>query len=114
MKILVCGGRDYNDQERCWSILDKAHSHYKFSCLIEGGAKGADYLAKTWAQSRQVPIQSFPADWKRFGKRAGPIRNQQMIDEGSPDVVIAFPGGNGTQDMINRAKSNKIPVIIIE
>lgn len=61
-----------------------------------------------------MPIESYPADWKRDGRGAGPIRNQRMIDEGKPHIVIAFPGGKGTADMVMRAEMAGIPVVKVE
>ena len=56
-------------------------------------------------------VEEYPADWKKYGKSAGPLRNQRMIDEGKPDLVVAFPGGVGTADMISRAKAYNISVL---
>lgn len=107
MRVLVCGGRDYNDCVRVGLQLRML----KATQVIEGGATGADYCAAHWAAKAGIPVETYPADWKTHGKAAGPIRNQQMIDEGKPDVVIAFPGGRGTADMVRRAQSAGIPVI---
>lgn len=111
-RILVCGGRAYNDRERVFKILDAAaqalaNRHIK---IIHGAATGADSLAKLWATERRVNNQAFPADWDIHGKRAGFIRNKQMLDEGKPHVVIAFPGGVGTRMMVQLAKRAGIPV----
>jgi len=58
-----------------------------------------------------IPVIPFPPEWKRYGPKAGPIRNKQMLDEGRPDLVVAFPGGNGTNDMVKKAKAAGIEVI---
>jgi hypothetical protein len=85
------------------------------SVLIEGGAPGADSLANAWAKKRGVPFRTFPAKWLLYGrKRAGPIRNQQMLDEGVPDCVVAFPGWIGTADMMRRARAAGIPVFEVK
>jgi|SRR5882672_7142120 len=111
MKVLVCGGRNYDDLGRVYSVLDMLHRKKPITCIIEGGAKGADYLACRWSASRGLPEhRRFNADWGLHGKSAGPKRNQKMIDEGKPDMVVAFPGGTGTADMIRRAKAADIPV----
>ncbi|WP_245576775.1 SLOG family protein [Kaistia adipata] len=78
--------------------------------VISGMATGADTLAAEWAERFGFPLRKFPADWKAHGRAAGPIRNQRMIDEGRPDLVIAFPGGRGTADMVRRAKAAGIEV----
>lgn len=87
---------------------------YKNVMIINGGAHGADKASTDWAVCAYVPFNEYPADWKKHGKAAGPIRNQQMIDIGKPNVVIAFPGGSGTADMVNRAKKANIKVIEVK
>src|SRR5690606_25211324 len=92
--------------------LDRFHARKgPISVLIHGAARGADSIAGQWAASRGVEALSFPANWTRDGKAAGPIRNQRMLDEGQPDVVIAFPGGGGTADMVRRAKAAGVQVV---
>jgi len=119
MRILVCGGRDYIDYKEFDSLMDSVYSNlgegYDFECvIIQGGAKGADFLARGWANSLGFECIEFPADWKTYGKGAGHIRNQQMLDEGRPDVVVAFPGGKGTKDMVARARKAGIEVIEVD
>lgn len=103
-RVLVCGGRDYTDRKTLYRILDGAHKTWGISCIIHGNARGADTLAAEWAKSRGVPDDPYPADWTRHGKAAGPIRNQEMITKGRPDIAFSFPGGKGTADMRKRLK----------
>lgn len=112
-KILVCGGRDYTNRKKVYHVLDTLKNVFGEVIIIQGDARGADRLAKAQAISRGVVHMDFPADWEGLGARAGPIRNQQMLDEGKPDLVIAFPGGRGTADMVNRAKVSGIETEII-
>lgn len=113
MKVLVYGGRDFTNELLANQALDELHAVYGFSVVIDGVARGADTLAYQWAKSRGILSQRFPAEWGRYGKAAGPIRNQQMIDEGKPEMGIAFPGGNGTTDMTRRLLKQGIHVIPI-
>lgn len=115
-RVLVCGGRDYNNAKKVDEVLDSLHAETceGISHIVHGGAKGADALAGRWADTNDVPAIVFPADWKRHGPAAGPIRNEQMIWEGKPDLVVAFPGGRGTADMVRRAHSADINVIEVE
>lgn len=121
MRVLVCGGRDYSGHRKVWAILSTMHAEAPIEAIIQGGATGADQWAAMWAKAVSSPIdgpqprnEPYAADWKRHGKAAGPIRNQRMIDEGKPDMVLAFPGGRGTADMVRRAENAGIPVRKIE
>jgi hypothetical protein len=111
VRVLVCGGRDYRNRVFLFDTLDCLRSKTDISLLIEGGARGADRLAKEWAGFVDVPVQEFRADWNRYDKAAGHIRNKQMLDEGRPDLVIAFPGGAGTADMIRQAEERRVEVM---
>lgn len=111
MRVLVCGGRDYNDAPLVDKTLDSYWERSGHMVVIQGGASGADRLARAWCVRRLVMYENYPAAWKTLGKAAGPIRNQQMIDEGRPEIVVAFPGGRGTGDMVKRAKAAGIPVV---
>lgn len=102
MRVLICGGRDYKNMARVREILDLLPKQNLL--LIQGGAAGADELAKIWAVNNNVEFMNFYADWKKFGKKAGYIRNQKMLDEGKPDLVIAFPGNRGTDMMVQLAE----------
>src|SRR5438105_1218458 len=104
-RVLVCGGRDYSNRRSVYEVLAAAHSAQPVGLLIAGGANGADALAVDWARSANVETQVFNADWENEGRAAGPRRNQRMLDHGRPDVVVAFPGGKGTADMIRRAEA---------
>jgi hypothetical protein len=129
MRVLVCGGRDfgycrvgYRSPEHLFltDYLDKRLNPDNLPLppnglvIIEGGAKGADSAAADWAVVNWVMIEEYPADWEKHGKRAGYLRNVQMLEEGKPDLVIAFPGGKGTAMMINLAKGAGVPVEIVE
>lgn len=111
--ILVCGGRDYVNRQRVFEILDAALVRRTVAKIVHGGARGADTLAGEWARSRGIPEARYLANWDRDKNAAGPIRNQKMLDSEPVTHVFAFPGGRGTGDMISRAKSRNIPVIII-
>lgn len=108
MRVLVCGGRDYADGGSVFHTLETLRG---ISLIIEGGALGADEWAALWADTRGVKRMRFAADWGAHGRAAGPRRNQRMLDEGKPDLVVAFPGGKGTADMVRRARKAGIPVL---
>jgi len=107
MKLLVCGGRNFRDYDLLRETLDKIEGTVE---LAHGGASGADSMAGTYASARGWDVSVFQADWRTHGRAAGPKRNQRMLDEFKPDLVIAFPGGYGTADMVKRA--NKAGVFV--
>lgn len=109
MRVLVCGGRRFDDKNKLVEELQTLLLRHDLE-IIEGGAPGADTMAYQWCASNSVVCHHYPAEWSRYGYRAGPIRNQKMIDDGRPDLVLAFPGGKGTADMIRRAEAAGIEV----
>ena len=112
-RVLVCGGRNYSDRERLFAVLDKFHAEVGIDTIIEGGAKGADQLAAIWSDRPGVELERFEADWENQGSFAGPMRNTRMLNEGMPDLVIAFPGGRGTADMVKKARRAGVQVVEI-
>lgn len=111
MRVLVCGGRKFADQRRLNAVLDDLHAKHGFTVIIEGEATGADQLSALWASSRGVELLPFPADWNRHQLAAGPIRNRQMLIEGKPDLVVAFPGGKGTANMVKQSEQRGVKVL---
>jgi hypothetical protein len=117
MRVLVCGGRDYSDVSNvnCW--LDAIDKDQHITVVISGvdltNPKGADHLAYLWAKRNRREPKDFPADWTKLGHAAGPRRNQQMLEDGKPELVVAFPGGIGTADMLRRAQAAKLRIIQI-
>lgn len=111
MRVLVCGGRDFNEYESLEYFLDAFRAENDVSVVIHGAARGADSMAGEWAKSRGIPVIVFPADWNRHGRAAGPIRNKKMLDEGKPNLVISFPGGRGTANMMEQARAAGVPVM---
>jgi hypothetical protein len=85
------------------------------SVVIEGEAKGADEMARDVANALHIPVEAYPAEWETYGRAAGPIRNQQMLDNGAPDLVVYFAvnleTSVGTRDMVRRAEKARVPVL---
>ena len=114
MKILVCGDRDWSDRD----LILKTLYLFKDSGVvwIHGAAKGADRIAGEVLTMWGEEVQAFPALWNKHGKAAGPIRNQQMLDE-KPDRIIAFhddlENSKGTRDMVERAKRSGMTAIMV-
>lgn len=113
LALLVCGGRDYTDRYTFDLVMDALHRDPGIAEIIQGGARGADAMAAQYARARCIVCTTFHANWDSDGKAAGPLRNQRMLDEGQPDLVLAFPGGRGTADMVRRARKANVEVYII-
>ncbi len=120
MRILVCGDRHWQNRlaiQRELVRLRKILGQTQYT-IIEGEAKGADTLARKVAESLGWSVMRFFAEWDRFGKAAGPIRNRRMLDEGKPDLVIAFHANiersRGTKDMVEQAKKRGIETKVIK
>jgi hypothetical protein len=108
-RVLIYGSRGWNDSN---AIRDAVHELPRDAVVIHGGAPGADTLAGQWAKANGMKVKVYRADWKKHGKGAGPIRNQQMIDEGKPTRALGFrlPGDSpGTDDMTRRLERAGIP-----
>lgn len=115
MRVLVCGGRDFDDINLLNETLDKLHATKRIKLIIHGAARGADELAEWWAYQNHVLVMKFPVskeEWARVGPSAGPRRNKKMILLGKPDLVVAFPGGTGTADMVKQASKYSIHIQI--
>ncbi|MGK0392582.1 MAG: hypothetical protein ACJA0B_000737 [Alcanivorax borkumensis] len=110
MRILVCGGRDFDNQALLARTLNRLHRDNTLSLLIHGNASGADRLAGQWAHDHGIDQVSYPANWKAHGRAAGPMRNRRMLHHGRPQAVIAFPGGRGTAHMVALAEQAGLPV----
>ena len=115
MRVLCCGDRNWKDTELIRHALTGIGM---YPIIIEGECEGADLLARNVAEQIGFEVVPFPAQWARYGRSAGPIRNQQMLDEGKPDLVIAFHDNligrsRGTKDMVLRAVLAGVPVKVV-
>ena len=112
MKVLVTGSRRWTDYNTIYNRLAQLP---KDSLVIEGGANGADTLARTAAYCLGLDRRVVKAQWDIHGKLAGPIRNRVMLDM-KPDLVLGFrlAGSTGTTDCIEEAKRRGIPVEVVD
>lgn len=121
MRVVICGCRTYTED----IILDaliyglNAMVEDEGLVIIEGEARGADTLARESAEAQGIEVEPYPADWDRYGRAAGPIRNRQMLVEGQPEFVVAFldrpeSESKGTRNMIEQSQKAKLPVYVIE
>ena len=107
---LICGGRDFTDRELFErAMTDLIAARGQPAKIVHGGARGADTMGGELGEKLGLPTVAVMADWS-LGRKAGPIRNQRMLDEHAPDLVVAFPGGRGTADMVRRARKSGVEV----
>lgn len=113
-KVIIAGGRDFNDMELLTAYCDNVLSRKKNVEIVSGGCKGADRLGEIYSVCRGHTIIPFPADWEKHGKAAGPIRNKQMADYA--DALIAFWDGKsrGTKNMIDTATEKRLLIRVCE
>ncbi len=110
MRIIVCGSHKRGDRAVVFERLDHLHASRGIDFLAQGGAAFIDTFAKEWAIARDIPHREYPAEWTEYGKGAGAIRNRLMLKDVRPDVVVAFPGDNGTAHMVDIAERAGIKV----
>jgi putative aminopeptidase FrvX len=112
MRILFCGDRNWSN----YKVICEVMAELRPTLVIEGEAAGADSLAREVAEDYLIAVQPFPADWKKYGRAAGPIRNTQMLKEGQPEMVVAFHDdittSKGTKNMVEQAKKAGIQVYV--
>jgi len=113
-RLLVCGSRYWTNQ----SLISMCIRFYNPEIVIHGNARGADSIAGEEAKKLGIEVKAFPANWDLYGRAAGAIRNQQMIDEGQPDFILAFHDfieiSKGTKDMLKLARRHNIPWELVE
>lgn len=130
MRVAVCGGREFSDRSRVFEALDMVHAATPIEELMHGDCRGADRLAAEWAGRRGIPISAYPADWDNidlpgakirkhrrggfYDATAGFRRNIRMLLEGAPQLVIAFPGGPGTEHMVSQALKREFAVLSVD
>lgn len=110
-KVLISGGRDFIDQEFIFDKLFKFHTIHNITKIVNGGARGVDSISSAFADKYDIEKEIYIPDWETYGKAAGTIRNGKMLYLTSPDYVIIFPGGNGTDHMKKIAKNSGYIVI---
>lgn len=111
--VLICGTRTWDDYKPIRKFIDSLPDD---TIIVHGAARGADSIAGVCARDADLETRVYPAKWALFGKRTGVLRNQEMLDEEHPDLVVAFTyniaTSKGTRDMVRRAREAGIPVEI--
>lgn len=101
--LIIAGGRNYVFRQADYDALDELHNRCRFTAVLSGAASGADRCGEEWADGKGIRVTRFPADWRKHGRAAGPIRNRQMAEQAT-DVAL-FPGGRGTDSMQREAEA---------
>jgi len=113
LRVLVCGSRYYTAYQKVLDQIRKLNA----TLVIAGACRGADLLAVKAAGACGIPYVEFPADWQKFGKAAGPIRNAIMLKEGKPDFVLIFhpdiANSKGSKHMLSLVKKSGLPFLIV-
>lgn len=112
MRVLICGSRNWTDVIVIRELIDTLA---KDTIVITGGALGADTIAEHCARQAELQIEIYRADWQRYGRAAGMIRNRLMLEIGKPDCVYAFQinGSRGTENMVTIARKAGVPVKVV-
>ena len=120
MRLLVCGSRTWSDYRRLRRTLEATLAQHQAEdvTIIEGGARGADRMAGHLACMHGWRLEVYPARWQQEGRAAGVRRNARMLQEGRPELVVAFTvgplaGSRGTADMVRRARAAGVPVQLV-
>jgi len=108
--VACTGGRAYGDAQAVRAALVAAMPSH----VGVGDARGADALVRMWCQTLRIPFKVYVAHWKEYGLAAGPLRNSFMLSQETPDVLIAFPGGAGTDDCVRQAVERGIKVVRVQ
>lgn len=111
MRLLVIGGRHLDDVGLIRKALSLVHVRKPVDVLIHGGHAFLGVAAEEWARERDIHILRYPANWRLLGKRAEGVRNDFMLSDSRPDMVLALPGGQDTRVLVLRAISMGLPVV---
>lgn len=119
-KVIICGSREFDDydllKEKCDKILKRKVDSGEDIVIVSGAAKGADSLGEKYAKERGYKLEKFPANWEKYGKRAGYLRNKQMATVSNACIAFlsAYGENIGTKMMISIAKEDKLLLRVID
>ena len=119
MVLAFVGSRDWFNRDKIYEVMSKkkelAAKLGEDLTIVSGGAQGADSLSESVAKELGINVIVYNAQWKQYGKAAGPIRNQRILDDGRPDMVVAFRkkgASKVTDNMLEKTRKRKIPIEI--
>lgn len=112
MKLIIAGSRSISDLEIVEEAINKSGWRNEITEVVHGDARGVDKLGEMWAEQNSIPVKRFPANWKKFGKKAGSIRNKQMSEYGNKLIAIWDGNSTGTIDMVKQMKIAEKPIYL--
>ncbi|MBK5540799.1 DUF2493 domain-containing protein [Pseudomonas sp. TH05] len=113
MRILICAGRHYADTHLCRRVLEAFQRMHEVRVLIHGGSQFLGAEIEDWAREIGADIVRYPPNWQLHGKHAERLRNAFMLKDSRPDLVIALPGGEDTEELLARAKAQGIQTLSV-
>lgn len=113
MRLLVCGGRHFEDAEMVHHELTALHWRKPISVVVHGSIAGVGIIAEAWARRHGIAVVRYPPNWEFYGKKAEGLRSDFMLTDSRPDFVVAFPGGRHTADLVQRAINVRLAVLAI-
>ncbi len=114
MRIVVTGGRYFDEEYVVHAVLNQLRAHNNIKRVATGGCPiGVDKITRLWAKQNNLEYVEYKAEWKVYGRAAGPIRNRAMLMSEKPDLLVAFPGRAGTRNCISWAKKMDIQTMIV-
>lgn len=113
VRLIVAGGRDFDDEQRAFRILESLMCKFPYMTIIEGGARGADAIGKKFAKMSCLDLESMPADWGTHGKAAGYMRNEDMAKCATHCLCFWDGKSKGTKHMIDLAKKYKLKLKVV-
>ena len=112
MRLIVSGGRAFADAELVQRELRQLNLRKPISVLIHGWIGPAAPVVDHWAREHGIPIVRYPPNWELYGKHAEAYRNEFMLADSRPDLIVAFPGGRDTADLVQRARNTGVAVLM--
>ena len=120
-RVIIAGSRGFNDWLLMWEFLERKIEPFIFFTLadkvteiVSGTANGADKLGERYAKAKGLPVKRFPADWNRYGKAAGHIRNKRMAEYADACVVFWDGESRGEKNMIDCARELNVPTMVVK
>lgn len=110
MRVIIAGTRTITDP----AIIAEAIALAGFDVteVVSGGARGVDRLGEAWARARGIRVRVFPAEWARYGRRAGPVRNRTMAEHADALIAIWDGASRGTAVMIDAARARGLAIYV--